>query len=248
MPWSGDEAYVVHVLGGEDDMNGLRGVIFDVDGTLVDSNDAHAHAWVASLREAGHAVPFERVRPLIGMGGDKLLPSAAGVSADSAEGQQIGQRRGAIFRERFLPRLRPFAGAPELVRELKARGLRLGVASSAEEEDLRLLLEIAGAASLLDVRTSGDDAKSSKPDPDVVTAALRRLGCAADETVMIGDTPYDVAAARAAGVGCLAFRCGGWDDQGLAGAIAVYEGPLDLLRRLDASPLAGPSPAHRAGG
>jgi HAD superfamily hydrolase (TIGR01509 family) len=217
---------------------GLCGVIFDVDGTLVDSNDAHARAWVDALGEAGLAVPFERVRPLIGMGGDKLLPAAANVAADSAQGEAIGRRRGAIFRERHLPHLRAFDGARALVAALKERGLRLGVASSAEERDLRPLLEIAGAAALLDARTSGDDAARSKPDPDIVVAALRKLGCAAGDAIMVGDTPYDVEAARAAGVACIGLRCGGWDDRGLQGAVAVYDGPLDLLRGLEGSPLA----------
>jgi HAD superfamily hydrolase (TIGR01509 family) len=215
----------------------LRGVIFDVDGTLVDSNDAHARAWVEALEESGRTVPFDRVRALIGMGGDKLLPAAASVSADSAEGEAVSRRRGAIFRERYLPHLRAFDGARALVEDLKSRGLRIGVASSAEERDLRPLLEIAGAADLLDARTSGDDAARSKPDPDIVAAALARLGCAAGEAIMVGDTPYDVEAALGAGLDCIGLRCGGWSDQGLALAVAVYDGPRDLLRRVESSPI-----------
>ena len=120
---------------------------------------------------------------------------------------------------------------------LKARGLRLGVASSAEERDLRPLLEIAGAADLLDAQTSGDDAEHSKPDPDIVAAALRKLGCSAVEAIMVGDTPYDVEAARQAGLDCIGLRCGGWGDRELAGAVAVYDGPDDLLRRVQDSPI-----------
>jgi HAD superfamily hydrolase (TIGR01509 family) len=210
----------------------LQGVVFDVDGTLVDSNDAHAHAWVEALAESGRSVPFDRVRALIGMGGDKLLPAAGELSAESAEGKAIAERRGEIFRARYLPRLHAFEGARALLLALKERGLRLAVASSADEKDLAPLLEIAGASDLLEARTSGDDAERSKPDPDIVAAALQRLGCTAGEAVMVGDTPYDVEASRATGLACIGFRCGGWSDDDLAGAIAVYDGPADLLRRL----------------
>jgi HAD superfamily hydrolase (TIGR01509 family) len=215
-----------------------RGVILDVDGTLVDSNDAHARAWVDALAERGHPTSFGRVRPLIGMGGDKLLPAAAGLDADGAEGEAVARRRGAIFRERYLPQVRAFAGARALVAGLKARGLRLAVASSAEERDLRPLLEAAGATDLIDVRTSADDAPRSKPDPDIVAAALRKLGCDPRDVIMVGDTPYDVEAAQGAGLDCVAFRCGGWTDEDLVGAVAVYDGPQDLLLQLDRSPLA----------
>jgi HAD superfamily hydrolase (TIGR01509 family) len=218
----------------------VRGVIFDVDGTLVDSNDAHARAWVEALGESGHAVSFERVRPLIGMGGDKLLPAAAALSADSPEGDRVSERRGEIFRERYLPHLRAFDGARELVEALKGRGLRVGVASSAAERDLQPLLEIAGAADLVDAPTSGDDAARSKPDPDIVAAALRKLGCTAGAALMVGDTPYDVEAARGAGVDCIGLRCGGWSDRDLAGAVAVYDGPRDLLRNVEGSPILRP--------
>lgn len=217
------------------------GAIFDVDGTLVDSNDAHARAWVDALGEHGHAVAFERVRRLIGMGGDKLLPAAIGVSADSPEGEAIGELRGRIFRERELPRIQAFAGAADLLAALQGRGFRLAVASSAQEDELTPLLRIAGAEGRLEGRTSGDDVDRSKPDPDAVAAALARLRCGPREAVMIGDTPYDVEAARRAGVDAIAFRCGGWGEGDLSGAVAVYDGPLDLLHRLDASPLAATS-------
>jgi HAD superfamily hydrolase (TIGR01509 family) len=216
---------------------GYRGVIFDVDGTLVDSNDAHAQAWVEAFEQNGQAVPFERVRPLVGMGGDKLIPAACGLAADSPEGEAISAQRGDIFRERFLPRIEAFAGARQLLAALKERGFRLGVASSAQEDELGPLLRIAGASGLLETKTSKDDAASSKPDPDIVAVALQRLRCAPQEALMIGDTPYDVEAAQRAGVACIGFRCGGWDDEQLAGAMAVFSGPWALLRRLDDSPL-----------
>ena len=215
----------------------LRPVIFDIDGTLVDSNDAHAHAWVDSLAEAGHHVAFERVRPLIGMGGDKVLPQLAGIEDDSPEGQRLAARRGEIFRERYFPGVQGLPGAQELVSHLASQGHRLAVASSARKEELEELLRCAGVERLIRLRTSSSDAEASKPDPDVIQAALEQLGCAASEALMIGDTPYDIEAARRAGIETIAFRSGGWTDADLRGAVAIYDGPAHLRREYERSPL-----------
>jgi HAD superfamily hydrolase (TIGR01509 family) len=208
-------------------------VLFDIDGTLVDSNDAHARAWVEAFAEAGIQVDFAHVRRCIGMGGDKLMPEVSGIREDSSRGESISRRRGEIFRERHLPHLQPFRDARELVAACKARGATCVAASSASKEDLRALLEIVGADSLLDAATSSDDAEESKPDPDIVQAALKKAGVRAGEALMIGDTPYDLEAAARAGVAVVAVRCGGWGDEDLRGAKAIYDGPWDLLARLD---------------
>ncbi|PYQ15230.1 MAG: hydrolase [Acidobacteria bacterium] len=221
----------------------VRGAILDVGGTLVDSNDAHARAWEEAFREAGLPVPFEGIRPLIGMGGDKLVPRLTGWSADDPRVEDLGRRRGEIFRERHLPRVRAFAGARGLVVALRAAGLKLAVASSADGKELEPLLERAGAAALIEHKTSSDDAPSSKPDPDVVHAALGRLGLPASEVAMIGDTPYDVEAAGRAGIVAIAFRCGGWDDASLRGAREIYDSAADLLERLPESILLRGHPA-----
>ncbi len=210
-------------------MQPIRGVLLDVDGTLVASNDAHAHAWVEALAEHANHVPFERVRKLIGMGGDKLLPTVANIRPDSPRGEAISRRRGEIFLERYLPQLRPTPGAKDLVQHLRERGLRLAVASSAKKQELNALLAVCGAAELIEHKTSSDDAEHSKPDPDIVQAALAKLGLAPPETVLLGDTPYDVAAAARAGVSVVALRCGGWSDADLNGALALYDDPADLL-------------------
>ncbi len=212
-------------------------MILDIDGTLVDSNDAHARAWVEALAEEGISVPFDKVRPLIGMGGDKLLPRVSGLEEDSPRGRRIGQRRGEIFKERYLPRLKPFPSTRDLLLKMRERGLKLAVATSAKEEELKPLLKIAGANDLIEEKTSSDDAENSKPDPDIVKAALDESGLSADEAVMIGDTPYDIEAASRAGLKIIAFRSGGWNDADLARAIAIYDGPADLLAQYDSSPL-----------
>jgi HAD superfamily hydrolase (TIGR01509 family) len=217
----------------------FQGVIFDVDGTLVDSNDAHARAWTEALEEAGYRVPFARVRRLIGMGADQLLPEAVALPAETPSGQAIAGRRGQIFRERYLPHVRPFPGASDLAHRLRGDGYALAVASSAQPDELRALLKIAGVDDLIGAKTSAGDVEESKPEPDVVLAALGKLRLPASATVMIGDTPYDVQAARRAGVAVIGFRCGGWSERDLEGALAVYDGPADLLARIDASSLRG---------
>jgi HAD superfamily hydrolase (TIGR01509 family) len=219
-------------------MGPIRGVIFDVDGTLVDSNDEHARAWVDALSEAGRTVSYERLRPMIGMGGDKVLPLVAGLSAEEGDGKRIAERRDAIFAERYLPQVKAFPGARELLVRLRKEGLRLAVASSSKEDLLRRLLALVGAEDLLETKTSSDDADKSKPDPDIVTVALERLGEPRAQVVMVGDTPYDVEAARAAGIAAIGFRSGGWNDDGLEGAVAVYDGPAALLQHYDESVLA----------
>src|SRR5438477_2554005 len=171
-----------------------RAVIFDVDGTLVDSNDAHANAWVLALAERGRPVELSRVRPLIGMGGDKLLLQVAGIAADSPEGQAIDSRRREIFQSDFLPHLKPTRGATNLLEWLRDDRLTLVVASSASNPELHDLLRVAGAEKLMESTTSSDDVSRSKPDPDIVKAALERTGCPPADVIMIGDTPYDVEA------------------------------------------------------
>jgi len=214
-----------------------RPVIFDVDGTLVDSNDAHAHAWADALAEAGYDVAFGRVRPLIGMGADKVLPELVGRDVDSPEGKRIAKRRGEIFRTRYFPAVQGLPGAQALVSHLVGEGHALAVASSARKEELQDLLRCAGVDRLINLRTSSSDTDDSKPDPDVVHAALKQLGADAFEAIMIGDTPYDIEAAGRAGVETIAFRSGGWSDKALKGAIAIYDGPAHLRREYERSPL-----------
>jgi HAD superfamily hydrolase (TIGR01549 family) len=213
----------------------LKGVILDVDGTLVDSNDAHAHSWVETLREAGCDVPFGVIRPMIGMGGDKLLPAATGIESESDAGKRLSERRWEIFSARYLPNLRAFPGSRDLAKRMKRDGLKLVVASSAGREELESLLKVAEVADLVDTKTSSSDVEDSKPDPDIVQAAVRKSRFAADELVMLGDTPYDVAAATGAHVPIIGLLCGGWRAEELNGAVAIYGGPDELLEWYDDS-------------
>lgn len=222
-------------MAGQDGTGQVRAVLLDVDGTLIDSNDGHAQAWVDVCSEFGHDIEFGRVRWLIGMGGDKVLPKLTGIEEESDEGQRIKERRGEIFRERYLPSLKACPGAVELVERLRDEGLKLVVATSASETDLKALLDKIGLSWLGENATNSDDADNSKPDPDIVEAALEQTGAPAGEVVMIGDTPYDIEAASRAGVRIIGVECGGWEAGELAGAVAVYADPAELLRRWDDS-------------
>jgi HAD superfamily hydrolase (TIGR01509 family) len=211
----------------------IRAVLFDVDGTLLDSNDAHAHAWLDSLRGHGRNVPFDHVRSRIGMGGDKLLLEVLGIDAESVEGESINERRSAILKAYYLPDLGPFPGARLLVERLRSRGLALAAVSSSKREDIQDLLRAAGVADLIPTVICADDADASKPDPDLVEVTLDRLGVSAEEAIMIGDTPYDIKAGKRAGVAVVALRCGGFPEKTLSGALAVYDDPEALALALD---------------
>lgn len=234
--WIGDARPGLYVDGVQP-----RAVIFDVDGTLVDSNDAHAAAWRDVLRDFGFERAFGEIRRLIGMGGDKLLPALTGSSADSDLGKRIREARSRRFHDAFVDKLRPFPGVRALLARIAGDGFRLGIASSARQDELDRLLEIAGVDDLIDRQTSSDDVDASKPDPDAVHAALAKLGVPAGAATMVGDTPYDVQAAARAGVAMIALRCGGWADADLAGARAIFDDASDLLARYTPDLFAGGS-------
>ena len=214
-----------------------RAVIFDVDGTLVDSNDAHARAWAEAMAESGLQVPVERIRPLIGMGGDKLLPRLTGIDIESPDGEAIAEEQG-----QNLPRALPAvsrnrrAARSDSSKRFTTSGCSWSSPARRQPRSSTHLLRVAGATRWIKSTASSDDARRSKPDPDIVRAALDATGCQANEVVMIGDTPYDIEAAARAGIGTIAVRCGGWTDAALVNALAIYEDPEDLLDHYDGSP------------
>jgi HAD superfamily hydrolase (TIGR01509 family) len=216
-----------------------KAVILDIDGTLLLSNDAHARAFVDAAQEIGIEADFEEVRRRIGMGGDKLIPEVFGFEKESREGKKLDKRKGEIFRERYLPTLEPAPGARALLERLRADGVGLVVATSSDASDVALLLEQAGVRDLIEESTSAGDVEASKPEPDVVHAALATTGASASEVVMLGDTPYDVEASSRARVRIIGLRCGGWGSRELRGAVAVYDDPEDLLAHYGESPLGG---------
>ncbi len=217
----------------------LRGVLLDVDGTLINSNDQHAEAWADAFREFGYDIPAEVVRPLVGMGGDKLLPRLTGLDHESEGAQRLTARRSEIFATTYLPTIRAFPCAHELLARFKAGGLQLIIATSAKQDELNDLLRQAGLDELVEKKTSSSDADHSKPDPDIIEAALKKGHLAPGDALMLGDTPYDVEAAARAELRTVALRSGGWPDRALSAAIAIYDDVEHLLEEFDRSPFAG---------
>jgi HAD superfamily hydrolase (TIGR01549 family) len=217
-----------------------RAVIFDVDGTLIDSVDFHANAWVDAFAAFGHRVGFEEVRRQIGKGGDQLMPVFLSDEEIERDGEALEAHRGEVLKKRYLPQFRPFPRVRELIQRVLADGIEVALGSSAKEDELAKYKKIARIDDLIDAETSSDDAERSKPCPDIFEAAVARLGITdLSRILVVGDTPYDAEAAGKAGLRMIGLRCGGWSEEELreAGCIAVYDDPADLLERYAASPL-----------
>jgi HAD superfamily hydrolase (TIGR01549 family) len=218
-----------------------KAIIFDVDGTLVDTVDLHAASWAETLRHFGRDVTHEEVRRQIGKGGDQLMPVFLPPEVVERRGEEIESFRKDLYMREYIGKARPFPGVPELFRRIRAAGQRVVLASSAKGEELEHYKRLAGIAELLDGATSADDAERSKPFPDIFLAALDRLSpIGAAEAVVVGDTPYDAEAAMKAGIRPVGVLCGGFPEAELraAGCVAIYRDPAELLARYDRSPLA----------
>jgi HAD superfamily hydrolase (TIGR01509 family) len=215
-----------------------QGVLFDMDGTLILSNKAHARAWVEVLAEHGRPVAYERVVKLMGMGGDVLVPTLfPDLDGNEGEGKALADAHKQLYLDKYAETVKPAPGARELMVALRARGTRVLVATSSGRAELDRALETAGVADLLTEAATGDEAAQSKPAPDVVAQGLAKLDLPPSRVVMVGDSPYDITAAGRVGVKVVALRCGGFSDAELEGAAAIYDDPAELLRGLDESPL-----------
>ena len=214
-----------------------RAYILDVDGTIVDSNAAHVEAWQRAFAKHGHRVEAGRISIEIGKGGDKLVPAILGEAAEDREGESLRKAQTEAFlRIAASRKLSPFPGARELVAELRRRGIRTAIATSSGSDHLEALGRSAGLdlTHLTDELVTADDIEESKPAPDLVVAAVQKLGLPAAGCVMVGDTPWDARAAVAAGVACIGVRSGGNDTATLlgAGAREVREDLADVLAHL----------------
>jgi phosphoglycolate phosphatase-like HAD superfamily hydrolase len=217
----------------------LQGVILDIDGTLVLSNDIHAQAWVEAFAAFGYDISFDKVRPLMGMGGDHVIPLLVpDLNDEEGDGKAIADRRKALILNELGQKIVSANGSRDLVLKMQSEGLKLTIASSAKPEELEILLKAAQVDDLLHEATTSADADESKPAPGIIEAALQKSQFDPKQVVMLGDTPYDIEAAGKAGVSVIAMRCGGFSDDELAGAIAIYNDPADLLQHYDQSPLA----------
>lgn len=216
----------------------IKNVIFDVDGTLIDSNKLHALAWQQAFAEYDRKIEFESILQQIGKGGDQLMPEFLSRTEIISFGDEMEEYRSKLFKEEYLPEVKAFPGVRELFEKIRNEGKKIVLASSAAEEELKEFKKIMNVEDLLDDATSADDAESSKPEPDIFLAALKKLGNPPkDECVVIGDTPYDAEAAGKSGLKIIGFTSGGWsaDDLREAGCVEIYENPTDLLNRFDES-------------
>lgn len=218
----------------------LAAMIFDVDGTLIDSNAAHVEAWRRTFAHFGYTVDPARIAPEIGKGGDKLIPDLLGEAAARKDAEALQQAHGPEFlRIAADSHFRVFPGVALLFHALRERGLRTALATSAKQEHFAALQRSAGIDlhALADVVITSSQAEETKPDPDIVLAAVEKLGLTPAQCAMVGDTPHDAEAAGRAGVLFLGVVCGGWSAAALrkAGAIGVWEDPADVLKHLDAA-------------
>jgi HAD superfamily hydrolase (TIGR01509 family) len=210
------------------------GVLFDVDGTLVDTNYLHVVAWWQAFRAYGHDVTMQRLHGLVGQGAERLVTSVLG-----RPDQDVADAHTDFYGPE-LHRLPAFPGAADLLRAVKSAGLTVVLATSASEKEAQHLRRAVDADDVIDAVTHKDDAEESKPDPDIVETALAKAGLAAEQAIFVGDTVWDVEAARRAGLDCVCVLSGGVADAALreAGAVAVYRDVAHLLSELDESPLA----------
>ncbi|MCP3728066.1 HAD family hydrolase [Paraburkholderia sp. CNPSo 3272] len=217
----------------------FQAIVFDIDGTLVDSVDLHALAWQEAFRQFGHSVSFEQARSQIGKGGDQLIPTFLSDHDIADHGAALEEWRSARFKSEYLASVRPFSCVPELFLRARDAGLKIAVASSAKEDELQKYLEIAGVTKLIDAATSSSDADRSKPAPDIFEAVLAKLHVDASNALAVGDSPYDAQAANKTGLNCIRLLCGGFIEKDLraAGCIDVYPGPAALYACFDWSPL-----------
>jgi len=215
-------------------------ILFDIDGTLVDSVDLHAEAWQVIFRKYGKEVPFEAIRVQIGKGGDQLLPVFWSQDELKSFGKEMEDERSELFLDEYMPRVKPFPMVPELFQRILDDGKKIALATSAKDTELKQLKKIAGIEDLIHEETSSDDAEESKPHPDIFEAALEEVGDPkAADAISIGDTPYDAEAAGKIGLPTVGMLCGGWPEAKLraAGCIAIYRDPADLLANYETSPL-----------
>lgn len=218
----------------------VNGVLFDVDGTLVDTTYLHAVTWWEALRQGDHDVPMSTIHHAIGMGSDKILDALLGEERDRSGDGKLTDAHAALYSV-YWQRLRPLPGAADLLRACAAAGQRVVLASSANERELAALRQALDADDVIKVATSASDADESKPAPDILGVALDRAGLAATEVVFVGDSVWDVRAAAHLEIPCIGVTCGGTSAEELnrAGAVAVYRDPAHLLDEFGTSPLAG---------
>jgi len=218
----------------------VQAVVFDIDGTLVDSVDLHAEAWRIAFKKFGKTIGFAEVRRQIGKGADQLLPVFFSPKELAEFGQELEEYRSELYKNEYLPGIKAFPKVRELFERIRQDGKRIALASSAKGDELNTYKKVTRIDDLIQAETSSDDAEKSKPHPDIFDAALAELGdVARSQVVVVGDTPYDAQAAAKANLRTMGLLCGGWSENDLrgAGCIAIYRDPAELLARYEQSPI-----------
>jgi HAD superfamily hydrolase (TIGR01509 family) len=210
--------------------------ILDIDGTLVDTNYQHAIAWFLAFKQHEVHLPVWRIHRHIGMGGDQLVEALAGKEVDEEKGDDIRSAEKALYLA-SIESVEPLEGARELIEDLKGQGRQVVLASSAKAQEVEHYLDVLDARELADGWTTSSDVEQTKPEPDLVLAALEKLGT--EDAVMVGDTPWDIKAAKQAGVETVAVLTGGFSAEELeeAGAAVVFESIVELRERIGDTPL-----------
>jgi len=214
----------------------MRAFIFDIDGTLVDSNELHVDSWDRAFRRFGKQFPREKLRAQIGKGSDQYLPEFLTPDEIKRFGKALDDYRSKLFRKEYLPKVRPFPKVRELFQRIHHDGKPIVLASSGKKADTKYYIGLLKIDHLIEGYTSGDDAESSKPAPDIFAASLKKLGdISPADAVTVGDTRFDIEAAGKAGLKTIAFLCGGTSEATLrsAGAAAIYRDPADFLAHYD---------------
>ena len=220
----------------------MTAAILDIDGTLVDTNYQHAVAWYRAFRQSGIVLPVWRLHRHIGMGGDQLVAALAGEGFDEKYGDDVRTAEKALYRA-MIDEVEPLEGARDLIVDLKKRGHEVVLASSANADDVDTYLDLLDARTLADGWTTSDDVEATKPEPDLIKAAVEKAG--GGDAVMVGDSTWDCEAAKRAGLETLAVLMGGFSEDELldAGASAVFYSIQDVREKLDDTPLAGGPPS-----
>lgn len=216
----------------------LDAILFDVDGTLIDSNEAHVDSWAVAFRQAGHPQEVDAIRLQIGKGADQLIPAIL-PDTNADRRKAIADAHGEHFKAAYLDFVRPFPDARALLERAKKAGFKVVLASSAKRAELEHYIDLLDAKSLIDAMASADDADASKPEPDIFGAALDKATVETDAAIVVGDTIYDIEAARRAGIVAIGLTSGPFTRAQLkdAGAMAVFEDVADLLANFEHSPL-----------
>ena len=211
----------------------LQGILFDIDGTLIDSNDIHATCWVEAFEHFGKSFDHDTVREHIGKGGDLLVPDLLNAREMQKFGEELREYRGEIFKKKYMKTIKPFPRIADQLRKLDELGVRMVLSSSGNPDEVEYYAGLIGVEDLIKGSTSTEDANISKPSPEIFEAGLKRLKTDPGKTLVVGDTPYDILAAHRASLPVAAVLCGGFPRETLGKAEFLFADVEELVRKID---------------